>query len=185
MIMRTESNLCLPVSLEAGDLISKVAVLQHEAARQTEQRERQAREDEQRTRVEYLKDSAALARQGAIWGLVSGLLRGAATLASAGLQLKGAAADAAAGKDTAVGRHWGALARVVDAHAQVDWAGYLQRRTEGDKQQSDLGAELAGDRAQKRADAADEAKRQAEGAASQLEKACETRHRTAMAAQRI
>jgi len=183
--MRADLNTSLPACLEAGDLISKVAVLQHQAARQTEQRERQAREDEQRTRVEHLKDSAALSRKGAVWGLVSGILRGVTTIASASMQIKGAALDAKAGNDTAAGKHWGALAKVVDAHAAFDWAGCVKGHVEADKQERDLAAELAGDRAQKRADAADEAKRQAQAAVDQLEKACETRHRTAMAAQRL
>jgi hypothetical protein len=166
--------------IPGGDLISRVAILQHQVARDTEQREREARETEQRARVDHLRDSAALARKGAVWGLVSGILSGAATMASGLLQLKAATAN-----DVGKAKCLEALSKVVEANGRVDWAGYMQRATEAEKQESDLAAELAGDRAQRCADAADEAKRQAEAVSGQLEKACETRHRAAMAAQRV
>lgn len=164
----------------------------HQDARLSRQMAREARKDEQRDRIEHVRRAAAKLREmassavvSAIWQGVAGLA-GAACSAAAAVQAHQAAplqgVEAANKKLSA--RLTEAGARLCDVAGRVDPFALQGQRPAADKQQFEVEAEAAAQRAQEQGDFESEARRLEQAAAQILQKAGDARHAARMAALR-
>jgi hypothetical protein len=190
MIERNRIPSMSPCACADSELAAALALQQD--ARLSRQMAREARKDEQRDRIEHMRQAAAKLREmassavaSAIWQGVAGLA-GTACSAAAAVQVHQAAplqsVEAANKKLSAGLTEVGA--RLCDLAGRVEPFGLQSQRHAADKQELEVQAESAAQRAQEQGDFESEAGRFEQAAAQILQKTGDALHAARMAALR-